>query len=991
MGTYVLSEAERKLFDAVQHGDPAIFDKPDEDKDIRAVVLRHFVLGLPVVEGEEGPIRATASLFGARAREKTCFVTGVGIRIEGADITGPFVLDSATGKAGAALCPLEFTRCRFLEGFSGRQAKFSQLSLSGCTFGDPPRRGGEDLPTIDVSGAEIGGDLDMDEIHAESGACLWIRAFGVRIDGDLNLCGADLKPPKASDADALYLSLAEIHGDVQARNGFRARGRIRARGAQIQGDVWMPGADLDGAGQQALLFQSATIGGILLLDGRDGDRNHRDEPGIEPVFREFLCAGEINLRHLRLGGHLSIVNANLTASVARSPTCGPRDSVEAAPTAMDSERICLRLGKAVIGGMSIGEERSCRETRLLGRLKLDDLEVSGALTIENALLGAEAEEPDGAATIDGRWLVAKRLAIDHVRPLLSLPGDHGPSELPPVLLSADFSGAAVGGLEVRDSHFIGDFKACPLKCSGSVVLDARVDGSVDLTGATVSGSLDLSRLRLPPQGRLSLTDGTIGRVLRLAWNDAGAPRSAERDSSLPSDFTVEGDVDLRGLTCDTLDDQAGLLWRRPARIRMNHFVYRQATWEERDAAQHESSHRRMMEWLRTAAADRIWLWVTRLFWCWFGLTRDMYETTVRWAPWQVRRNWIYRQFILEPDLIHPARHQIHEHEYRPQPFEQAIRVARAEGREDSATLFEMLKFKIEWRLFNRRIRWRLAAVAIAAAAGWLILKGGTPLYTGAALVGTWILMALVSTTHKLSGESRFWTAVVFYLPALALLVFDGWWRRPFHFLVALSIYLVIRYLSVLAHAAMRGGFGYLRRPVRAIVTLLIASLLGWWAVHHANKRNMLVIDAAPVAGLAGPEPLAHYPLGYDASGTPVLMGSEKARGEQGFARELSCAATISEALYALDVLIPIIDLGEEGRCEVRRDPDPQHRRVPIDAAEMDFWQVLGSIPALPLDDHRFWWWMKALYAIAGWFIVSLAILTFAQANRTHAEPPTEHK
>jgi len=35
--------------------------------------------------------------------------------------------------------------------------------------------------------------------------------------------------------------------------------------------------------------------------------------------------------------------------------------------------------------------------------------------------------------------------------------------------------------------------------------------------------------------------------------------------------------------------------------------------------------------------------------------------------------------------------------------------------------------------------------------------------------------------------------------------------------------------------------------------------------------------------------------------------------------------------------------------------------------------------------------VKALYAIAGWFIVSLSILTFAQVNKTHAEPPTEHK
>ena len=79
---------------------------------------------------------------------------------------------------------------------------------------------------------------------------------------------------------------------------------------------------------------------------------------------------------------------------------------------------------------------------------------------------------------------------------------------------------------------------------------------------------------------------------------------------------------------------------------------------------------------------------------------------------------------------------------------------------------------------------------------------------------------------------------------------------------------------------------------------------------------------------------------------------------------MNCGDEISEPLYALDVLIPLIDLRQENRCEIAAVPPEERTARP-------FW---GS--------ERLWAWLKALYAIAGWFLVSLAILTFAQANRT---------
>lgn len=385
--------------------------------------------------------------------------------------------------------------------------------------------------------------------------------------------------------------------------------------------------------------------------------------------------------------------------------------------------------------------------------------------------------------------------------------------------------------------------------------------------------------------------------------------------------------------------------------------------------------------------------------------RRLREESDYLEPWQVRRNWIYRQFTPLPEglrnLISVSRYRIPEHQYRPQPFEQAILVARAEGREEVAVRFEMLKRRIEWHLFNQRIRWPLAGVGIFFASAWLVVNNGpdaSDLPTVLSLVATWAMMALASSLNDLVKMVPIFLArraireLISCIPAIILFFADGWWENPFNFIVAFFIYFFIRTLSVNAHLFMWLGFGYLRRPVRAIVTLLLAFLFGWWGVHLANQRDMLVIDAAPVAGLAGPDPHAHYPYELPERSVeqdPILMGSRGTGAGPGFVREVSCAPTVSEPLYALDILIPLVDLREESRCEIRRVDERQERdgahgrsKPPGD---MNRTELREHFPEHALADYRVWWWLKALYAIAGWFIVSLSLLTFAQVNRTHGE------
>jgi hypothetical protein len=508
--------------------------------------------------------------------------------------------------------------------------------------------------------------------------------------------------------------------------------------------------------------------------------------------------------------------------------------------------------------------------------------------------------------------------------------------------------------------------------------------------------------------------------------------------NLRSGFSLRGTADLRGLSCDSLEDEGGRLWGRDVCIPMNHFVYRQATWEPEGREGRKSTVRRVQDWLRRQLVECAWprslganwKWAESLGW--FEFARRLRDRTDYWETWQDRRNWLYQQFRWSAVLPCRSRHSVDEFDYTPQTFEQAVRVARAEGREDVAAEFEMLKRRVEWRLFNRRSRWPLAILAIVSACGWLVYKDGSELLTALALLATLALMISASWIYELTGKLVSWrparwllTSIVYFLPAVVLFFADKWKDTPFDFLIAFLIYMTLRSVSLLSHAVMRLGFGYLRRPVRAIGTLMLAFVIGWLGVHHANVRNMVVIDAEAVADLAGPDEHAEFPQDHsvargdspDTRRVPILMGSGQVQKGGGFVRDISCAPMLSEPLYALDILIPLVDLREESRCEIRRVPDHEAepsaahpspagdpktpetaakaRKAPkaeqIPPSDMGWGDLLDAFPEIALDDHRFWWWMKALYAIAGWFLVSLALLTFTQVNRMHAEPPTEHR
>lgn len=1001
MGTLSLNLLEKELCAKVAHGEP--YTAPtDSEHGIQAELIRHIVLGLPIFAEEEENPEAPKCITVEDPKGRKCPTTPVGIHLIGGKIKGRVTLNSASRKRGGPLLPLHFERVTFDGGFSGADGYFSHLSFVECTFCDAY----EDrkvLPSIDLSNARIESDLDLHksrpdglelpaqppgwtgeptwrEENVPAGANHhWIKLTGARVAGMIDLCESYLRAPEnaelaAARPEALNMSLIEAAGDFQFGRGSCATGAIWAKNAHFRGDFWLHGARLDGRGGQSLMLQSAAIDGILVIDSR-----YDDESCTEP-FRRFSAHGEINLHGLRLGGKLFIKNATVTPSRDARPSTALRPEREGGRGGDEPAFLALCLSGARIPELMItgGAEGP---SKMLGLIQLNGLRVGGSIQMNHLRLGREGRCAK-SSIVSARGLRAGNVEMTDLKPVAD-----GAKGQQPRALSLDLRDAVLGELQLVDSELNGVFTAPSLTVRGDMVLGLSAVKEVDLCALTVEGSLDLSALKIssaePTGARLVLKGAQIGRALRLSADHGGT--AFEVTPGRDAAPMARPNVDLSDVSCGMLDDQGGRLWGAGLVMRMDRLVYGSATWEPPYGGSSPKPIEQLKCWFNGKLAE--WLCPERL------TPRKLAAKLRRgdfWSPWQVRRNWIYQQFPKARARLAPSRHRIRDWEYRPQPFEQAAKAARAEGREEIAINFEMLKWRIEWDLFNRTSRWWLAGIGIIFACFWLLQQSRwEPVVPVGVVLAVMVAVAWCWALEKLPigpfGWPIFPNALLWLLALIAFFAGD-WDREPLVFLAAALIFGAIRLLSWLSNFCMRWMFGYLRRPVRAIGTFIAAFVVGWLGVHAANSNGMMVIEATPVA-VAAAESEAEE-LGDSSD---LTMVSPDVRGEQGFIRNVPCAKTISEPLYALDVLIPLLDLRQESRCEVghahnvAKAPIPRAKPGAGSLSPLDRGFAAVDLAGRQLralfHEDRSWAVLKALYAIAGWFIVSLSILTFANIHR----------
>lgn len=81
-----------------------------------------------------------------------------------------------------------------------------------------------------------------------------------------------------------------------------------------------------------------------------------------------------------------------------------------------------------------------------------------------------------------------------------------------------------------------------------------------------------------------------------------------------------------------------------------------------------------------------------------------------------------------------------------------------------------------------------------------------------------------------------------------------------------------------------------------------------------------------------------------------------------------CAGAVEPALYAIDVALPVVDLGQRSRCAPGRTARAQ-LPAGVEVSPYSDWRVFEGV--------AIWRWAHALYALLGAILAALAVLTFS--------------
>jgi hypothetical protein len=145
------------------------------------------------------------------------------------------------------------------------------------------------------------------------------------------------------------------------------------------------------------------------------------------------------------------------------------------------------------------------------------------------------------------------------------------------------------------------------------------------------------------------------------------------------------------------------------------------------------------------------------------------------------------------------------------------------------------------------------------------------------------------------------------------------------------------------HWFIQVPFGFGLRPWRALFTFLLFWFAGVAAMFALT--GVLKIDASAVATV----------VANTGSGQQVVVQEQETRSPQ---EEVACGDHISKVIYPLDVMIPLLDLRQESRCQLSINSG---------------WWVLD------------WGLVKGVYAVVGWLVLSGLILTLSGVVRRRVE------
>lgn len=374
---------------------------------------------------EGRPLVISTKLPVERTNENTVRAGVVAFFAMGGDVNAP-VRHSGLEIIGAWLADaLDLQQAVIPSNLHFRYCHFEKQPLmQGCKVNGNLTLRCSHVPGLSLDGAQILGFVGLDGSKF-AGA---VRMVSARASGMLTFQGAELD---GLGHPALVFDRANIDGAIFLDEKFSAQGIIKFSGARVGGNISLRGARLFGGPAEALNFDRADITGDVFLD------------------EGFVAGGSVRFRAARIGGNLSCIGGVFRGL----------------------KHEALYFDRAVIcGDVFFKEIQTSGIVRMLGVKIGGDLECRGAKLNGN---GAESLYLDGA----------------------KIEGD--------IHLIESFS--AVGPLKLLGMHLGGD-----LVCSGAE-LDGKGSAALDFTGATIAGSVCLNKKFLS-NGEICLLAAKIGRT-----------------------------------------------------------------------------------------------------------------------------------------------------------------------------------------------------------------------------------------------------------------------------------------------------------------------------------------------------------------------------------------------------------------------------------------------------------------------------------------------
>jgi hypothetical protein len=489
-------------------------------------------------------------------------------------------------------------------------------------------------------------------------------------------CSFSRARPEAATADttirACFLRFLALGGDAGAKVDESG---LRVHGAYIDGDVSLDGARKVGP----LWIRECVIAGEFSFADADTKVVSLDGTAVSSIRGDgVMIDGGLLLRRAQIAGSLQLFGAEITGSL----TC---TGCEIGGRPWRAQRLAADLSTVSIGG-NVEFKNGFSAN---GLILFDDSEIGGTFDCSEAKFSAgfdrtrsqEASRWDGAV----RALKAHRLSVNGS---LYLRDCESEGEM-------SFSGAQIGGdIDCRNGCFrrAGNSDTTALRftrieASGNVYLSKgfRSDGKLQLNGARIRGNIDCR-------------GGVFSVPAQLASRDFAAPGEAfSEDAMSLVNAEVMGALIMAPIEGKDGDAAAfeGSLDLKSAHVRV--VVDDERSWPRSKGAVPHVIH-----------LD--------------GFTYDRFAGAAP-VEAEIRKKWLRRQ-----PKAHMGR------DFRPQPFEQLIKVLKAMGHPEEA---RRLAIERQGFLIRRRLAlWRkgprgalraVAALISALTVGLLIGHGYRPL------------------------------------------------------------------------------------------------------------------------------------------------------------------------------------------------------------------------------------------------------------------------